>query len=53
MKKGGDQMKLCKYCKKEGKYDPMMHKVLCEDHRDIYLNIRSIWNAIVDLQFSK
>jgi len=45
-------MKLCKYCKKQGKFDPIMRKVLCEEHRDIYLNFRSVWEAITDLQLN-
>jgi|TARA_Y100000310_G_scaffold267095_1_gene278921 hypothetical protein len=45
-------MKLCKYCKKPGTFDPVMRKVLCEEHKDIYLNLRSVWQAIADLQLS-
>jgi len=45
-------MKLCKYCKKPGKYNPLLGKVLCEDHSDIYMNLRSVWEAITDLQLN-
>ena len=45
-------MKRCKYCKKPGSYEPLLHKVLCENHRDIYLNLRSIWTAISEIQMS-
>ena len=45
-------MKRCKYCKKPGSFDPLLHKVLCEDHKDIYLNFRSVWQAIANIQMS-
>lgn len=44
-------MKLCKYCKKPGNYDKLLGKVLCQEHRDVYLNFRCIWQAISELQF--
>ncbi|MBI4154731.1 hypothetical protein HY498_01455 [Candidatus Woesearchaeota archaeon] len=43
-------MKLCKYCKKPGIYDRFLGNVLCDEHRDIYLNLRSVWEAIADIQ---
>ena len=43
-------MKPCKYCKRSGDYNKLLGKVLCEEHSDVYLNIRSIWEAIADLQ---
>jgi hypothetical protein len=45
-------MKLCKYCKKQGTYNQLLGKVLCEEHSDIYQNIRSVWQAIADLQIN-
>tara|TARA_Y100000034_G_scaffold9468_2_gene10127 strand:+ start:5688 stop:5840 length:153 start_codon:yes stop_codon:yes gene_type:complete len=45
-------MKLCKYCKKPGKYNSLLGKVLCEDHGDVYMNLRSVLEAITDLQLN-
>ena len=48
---GGDEIvKLCKYCKKPGDHNKMLGKVLCEEHQDIFLNLRSVWQAIADIQ---
>ena len=45
-------MKLCKYCKRQGNYNSLLGKVLCEDHGDIYMNLRSVWEAIADIQLN-
>lgn len=42
--------KLCKYCKKPGRFHPVLRKVLCEEHRYIENNIRSLWEAITHIQ---
>lgn len=43
-------MKECKYCKQPGEFDRLLGKVLCEEHRDIYRNLRSVWEAVAELQ---
>ena len=40
----------CKYCRKPGRYDQLLHKTLCEDHKDVYMNIRTLWQAIAEIQ---
>ncbi|MDD5331478.1 MAG: hypothetical protein PHE43_01485 [Candidatus Nanoarchaeia archaeon] len=45
-----EKYKRCKYCKKPGKLDPLTGKVLCPEHRDIQMNLKSIWQAIAIIQ---
>ena len=45
-------MKLCKYCKQSGDFDRILGKVLCEEHKDIFLNFRSLWQAVAEIQLS-
>jgi len=42
--------KPCKYCGKAGKFEPVLRKVLCEEHRDVQRNFRSLWEAISEIQ---
>ncbi|MFH1592719.1 MAG: hypothetical protein ABIB47_05120 [Candidatus Woesearchaeota archaeon] len=44
--------KLCKYCKKPGKFNPILRRVLCDEHQEMDMQFRSMWQAIVDLQMS-
>ena len=53
IRKGGDFIKLCKYCKQPGKYNSIMQKVLCKEHRDIQLNFRAVWEAISHIQLTR
>ena len=43
--------KLCKYCRKEGKFDRNIRKVLCDEHRYFENQVRHLWIAVSDLQF--
>lgn len=45
-------MKLCKYCKKQGKFNPTLRRILCNEHQEMDMQFRSLWKAIVDLQMS-
>jgi len=46
------KLRNCKYCKKPGTYNQLLGKVLCENHQDVYMNIRTLWQAIAEIQMS-